>query len=87
MRIHARYWGFGAALTIGAALNLTTLASAAARETQNVRWDIISTTGIPPAHINPGGHASAAAPDGDTITLTGSGNYQLLGRRQPFLPR
>jgi len=42
---------------------------------QHVRWDIISTTGIPPAPINPGGHASATAPDGDTITLTGSGDF------------
>ena len=42
---------------------------------QHVRWDLISTTGIPPAPINPGGHASATAPDGDTITLTGSGDF------------
>jgi len=51
------------------------LPSSAADGAQHVRWDIISTTGIPPAPINPGGHASATAPDGDTITLTGSGDF------------
>jgi hypothetical protein len=76
MRIHARYWGFGAALTLAATLMLlTALASPAGAEAQNVRWDIISTTGVPPTPINPGGHASATAPDGDTITLTGSGHF------------
>jgi hypothetical protein len=61
---------FGAALIL-----LTTFASAAPGGAQHVRWDIISTTGIPPAPINPGGHAAAMAPDGDTITLTGSGRF------------
>jgi len=76
MRIHARYWGFGAALTLATTLMLlTALASPAGAEAQNVRWDIISTTGVPPTPINPGGHASATAPDGDTITLTGSGHF------------
>jgi hypothetical protein len=51
------------------------LPSSATNGAQHVRWDIISTTGIPPAPINPGGHASATAPDGDTITLTGSGHF------------
>jgi hypothetical protein len=51
------------------------LPSSATDGAQHVRWDIISTTGIPPAPINPGGHASATAPDGDTITLTGSGHF------------
>jgi hypothetical protein len=54
---------------------LTTFASAAPGGAQHVRWDIISTTGIPPSPFNPGGHASATAPDGDTITLTGSGHF------------
>jgi len=76
MRIHARQWGFGAVLTLAAALMLlTTLASPAGAQAQNVRWDIISTTGVPPTPINPGGHASATAPDGDKITLTGSGHF------------
>jgi hypothetical protein len=69
-------WGLGTALTLAAALILMmTLASPAGAQAQHVRWDIISTTGIPPAPINPGGHASATAPDGDTITLTGSGHF------------
>ena len=68
--------GLGTALTLAAALMfLTTLASSAGAQAERVRWDIISTTGIPPTPINPGGHASATAPDGDTITLTGSGHF------------
>jgi hypothetical protein len=72
-----RFWGLVAALTAGAVVMLlTTFASAApGRRAQHVRWDIISTTGVPPAPINAGGHASAMAPDGDTITLTGSGHF------------
>jgi hypothetical protein len=54
---------------------IASLPSSATDGAQHVRWDIISTTGIPPAPINPGGHASATAPDGDTITLTGSGDF------------
>jgi len=75
MRSHARYWGFGVLLTLAAALMLlTTFASAAGGPAEHVRWDIIGSTGIP-APINPGGQASATAPDGDTITLTGSGHF------------
>ncbi len=77
MRRSARFWGLGAVVALGAVLMLlTTFASAASSGgAQHVRWDIISTTGIPPAPLNPGGHASAMAPDGDTITLTGSGHF------------
>jgi len=43
---------------------------------KHVRWDIISLVGgAPPGPINPGGHASAMAPDGDMITLTGTGTF------------
>src|SRR6266496_5233367 len=68
--------GLGALLTLGAmVVLLTTLASAASSSSaQHVRWDIIGSTGIP-APIIPGGHASATAPDGDTITLTGFGHF------------
>src|SRR5438128_11750018 len=77
MRIRARFWGFGAALALAATVVLlTNFASAASGGAQHVRWDIISLTGgAPPGPINPGGHASASAPDGDTITLTGSGTF------------
>src|SRR6266540_4472168 len=77
MRRSARLWGLGAVVALGAVVMLlTTFASAASSgRAKHVRWDIISTTGIPPAPINPGGHASAMAPDGDTITLTGSGHF------------
>jgi hypothetical protein len=76
MQRNRRFWWLGVFLAFGAALTLlTTFASAAPGGAQHVRWDIISTTGIPPAPINPGGHASATAPDGDMITLTGSGDF------------
>jgi hypothetical protein len=77
MRRSARFWGLGAVVALSAALMLlTTFASAASSGgAHHVRWDIISTTGIPPGPLNPGGHASAMAPDGDTITLTGSGHF------------
>src|SRR6266536_242845 len=77
MQIRRRgFVGLGAALTIGAMVVLfTTLASAASSTSaQHVRWDIIGSTGVP-APIIPGGPASATAPDGDTITLTGSGHF------------
>ena len=77
MRHSTRFWGLGTVVALAAALTLlTTFASAASSGgAAHVRWDIISTTGIPPAPLNPGGHASAMAPDGDTITLTGSGHF------------
>src|SRR5438034_11130303 len=77
MRRNVRFWGLGAVVALAAALMLlTTFASAASSgSAQHVRWDIISTTGIPPAPLNPGGRASATAPDGDVITLTGSGHF------------
>src|SRR5712691_6986515 len=69
--------GLGALVAIGAVLMLlTTFASAASSGgAAHVRWDIVSTSGIPPGPLNPGGHASATAPDGDTITLMGSGTF------------
>jgi hypothetical protein len=77
MRLQAKsFLGLGAALALGAVVVFTSFASAASSGgAQHVRWDIVSTTGIPPAPLNPGGHASATAPDGDTITLTGSGHF------------
>jgi hypothetical protein len=71
-----RFIGFGGVVVLGGVLLLlTTFAASASGQAQHVRWDIISTTGIPPAPINPGGRASATAPDGDMITLTGSGHF------------
>jgi hypothetical protein len=59
-------------LALAAVLPLAATAGGA----QHVRWDIPSLVGgAPPGPINPGGHASATAPDGDTITLTGSGTF------------
>jgi hypothetical protein len=79
MQRKRRLWGLGTVLAFAATLMLlTTFASAAAGGAQHVRWDIISVTGgtpAPGAQINPGGTASAKAPDGDTITLSGSGHF------------
>jgi hypothetical protein len=78
MRRSARFWGLGAAITVAAILVLVTAFASAAPGggAQHVRWDLISTTGVPPTPINAGGHASATAPnDGGTITLTGSGTF------------
>src|SRR2546428_11621963 len=77
MRIRARFLGPGAVLVRGATLLLLVdLPSSAAGGAQHVRWDIIKLTtpgGV--LTLNPGGHASAMAPDGTTITLTGSGTF------------
>src|SRR5262249_12331662 len=72
-----RIIGLGGVVVLGGVLLLlTTFAVAASGQAQHVRWDIISTIGVPGAVINPGGHASAdAANGGDTITLTGSGTF------------
>jgi hypothetical protein len=78
MRRSTRLWGLGAVVALAAVLMLlTTFASAASSGgASHVRWDIISTTGIPASSpLNPGGHASAMAPNGETITLTGSGHF------------
>ena len=77
MRIRTRYWGLGGLLALAATLVLlAAVPSSASGAAQHVRWDIVSTTGVPPGPLNPGGHASATAPNGgDTITLTGSGTF------------
>ena len=77
MRIRARYWGLAVMLALAAILvMLVALPSLAAGGAQHVRWDLVSTSGVPPGPLNPGGHASATAPNGgDTITLTGSGTF------------
>jgi hypothetical protein len=78
MRIRARYWGLAVALAFAATVVLLVAlpSSAAGRGAQHVRWDLVSTSGVPPGPLNPGGHASATAPNGgDTITLTGSGTF------------
>jgi hypothetical protein len=77
MRIRARFCGLGAVLALGAALVLlTNFATAASGSAKHVRWDIISLVGgAPPGPVNPGGHASATTPEGETITLTGSGTF------------
>jgi hypothetical protein len=78
MRRRSQLCGLAAALMVGAVIMLlTSLASAGSGDgAQHVRWDIIHLVGgAPPGPFNPGGEASATAPDGDTITLTGTGTF------------
>ena len=54
--------------------------STAAGGAQHVSWDIVHVSPLPPGSppgvtFDPGGVASAQAPDGDVITLTGSGTF------------
>jgi hypothetical protein len=61
-------------LALAAVLPLT----AAAGGAQHVSWDIISLGSVPlapPITFNAGGVASAQAPDGEWITLTGAGTF------------
>ncbi|MGH2488717.1 MAG: hypothetical protein ACRDFR_03775 [Candidatus Limnocylindria bacterium] len=72
MRTRKRLWLGLPVLSLAVLLPLSVAASGA----QHVRWDIISLVGGgSPGPINPGGISSATAPDGDTITLTGSGTF------------
>jgi hypothetical protein len=65
-------WLGALVLALAAVLPLSVAAGGA----KHVRWDIISLVGgNPPGPINAGGVASAKAPDGDTITLTGTGTF------------
>jgi hypothetical protein len=77
MRIRTRHLLIATVVTAAAAIALVVTLSSAASDggAQHVRWDIVSTLGVPPGPLNPGGHASATAPNGDTITLTGSGHF------------
>jgi hypothetical protein len=82
MRRNRRFWMRGGVAALALALMLVTFAAMSSgkpqhgRNAQHVRWDIMSLVGgNPPGPINPGGHASATAPDGDVITLTGSGTF------------
>jgi hypothetical protein len=74
--------GLLASLVVGLAVVLPL--SAAAGGAQQVRWDIVHVSPIPiapppPVTFDPGGVASATAPDGETITLTGSGTFVAPG--------
>jgi hypothetical protein len=63
-------------VALAAVLPMTVTAGGA----KHVRWDIISLVGGgPPGPLNPGGIASAMAPDGDMITLTGTGTFVAPG--------
>jgi len=72
MRTRKLLWLALPVVALAATLPMTATAGGA----KHVRWDIISLVGgAPPGPINPGGIASAMAPNGDTITLTGTGTF------------
>jgi hypothetical protein len=72
MKTRKLLWLVLPVVALAALLPMTVTAGAA----KHVRWDIISLVGgAPPGPLNPGGIASAMAPDGDTITLTGTGTF------------
>ncbi len=78
MQIEARRCSWlRAVLTLGVVLAVAMpFGSSASGQAKHARWDIISLVGGAfPGPINSGGVASAKAPDGDTITLTGSGTF------------
>jgi hypothetical protein len=78
MRIRRRgILALSAALSIGVlGVAMTSFAASAAGTAQHVRWDIIHLAETTPPTITAGGVASASAANGgDTITLTGSGNF------------
>jgi hypothetical protein len=72
MRRSKLVWLVVPVLVLAAMLPMSVVAGGA----KDVRWDIISLVGgAPPGPINAGGISSAMAPDGDMITLTGSGTF------------
>jgi hypothetical protein len=76
MKTRKLLWLVLPVVALAALLPMTVSAGAA----KHVRWDIISLVGgAPPGPLNPGGIASAMAPDGDMITLTGTGTFVAPG--------
>jgi hypothetical protein len=75
-----RLLGLSAVVALSVILLVLGLAAAASGQAKHARWDIISLVGgAPPGPINPGGMASAKAPDDTMITLTGSGTFVAPG--------
>jgi hypothetical protein len=74
-----RFWSLRLAvvavvLLLGAALFVSSASAGSSRNETKFRWDIINMDFAAHA-INPGGHASAIANDGSSITLTGEGTF------------
>ena len=63
-------------MSVGVALGLVAATAASAfAQAEHVRWDIAT----PPPTVSAGGTATAAAQDGSTITMTGSGTFVAPG--------
>src|SRR5438132_14105108 len=62
--------------SVGVALGLVAATAASAfAQAEHVRWDIAT----PPPTVSAGGTATAAAQDGSTIAMTGSGTFVAPG--------
>lgn len=83
MNDRTRLVRLGAIVTAATVLALLlTIPTSAAGSAQHVRWDIISLdTSTSPPSLDPGGFASAEAPDGGTLTLTGTGTFVAPGNK------
>jgi hypothetical protein len=63
--------------SIALALSVFPFAIGRAADNNKIRWDIPSNNfKTSPVTVSPGGHASAIANDGTSITLTGSGTFR-----------
>jgi hypothetical protein len=74
-----RFWSLRLAiilvlLLLGSAVLLTGASAGGSHEETRFRWDLINID-FAAGTINPGGHDSAIANDGSTITLTGRGTF------------
>ncbi len=80
MRISRHGFLATSALVAIAGLSWPLFAAAGAkddREEAKVRWDLVHFTSFAPPTFEKGGFASAHANDGSTITLTGSGTFEV----------
>ena len=73
-RSKLKRWGFLWVIAVGTSVLPISLARAA--NNLKIRWDIPSIDfATTPFTVSPGGHATAIANDGTSITLTGSGTF------------
>lgn len=82
MKDRTRLVRLGAIVTAATVLALLlTIPTSAAGSARHVRWDIISFTFTTPPTASAGGFAEAKAPNGDTLTLTGTGTFVAPGNK------
>ncbi len=72
---------------IAVAISVLPINVARAADNLKIRWDIISVDfATTPITVSPGGHATAIANDGTSITLTGSGTFRSNSGKPRMLP-